>query len=420
MSEALYNRLKALKESRGDRLLAARRNTPGETAPGGKSRGAEQPADHRGGTPSGAPSGGQPPGSLRLPGWNLLAPGVHHRTVREPATGLLSAAGTDSSFLFPPPQERLLFFDCETTSLSGGAGNLVFLFGLGYLGARSIVLEQFFLEDFPDEPDFLWALSDRLSPDFTYVSYNGRAFDAQLLRSRFLLNGVPFPIRRQVDLLYPSRRLWRRRLDSCSLGSVEANILGIERREDLPGAEVPERYFDYLRRNDPSVLSPVFAHHLSDISSLVRLADTIDRLALGLVELPPRIFDGLGLATMLSGGVSDESRRRGIAALERLLESGAAATGPWADGITIARRLGRYYRSRGELSRVGRVWELVYRRTQSLEAGIEYAKYLEHQERRYAEALAVVESVLPAVPKGPLEGALRHRQTRLERRMASS
>ena len=396
MSEALYNRLKALKESRGD----------GRSVRGGESRG-------------GRPSGEPPAGSLRLPGGNLVAPGGHHRTGREHASGVLSAAGTDSSFLFPPPQERLVFFDCETTSLSGGAGNTVFLFGLGYFEEREIVLEQFFLEDFPDEPDFLWALSDRLAPELTYVSYNGRAFDAQLLRTRFLLNGVPFPIRRHVDLLYPSRRLWRRCLESCSLGSIEANVLGIERREDLPGAEVPERYFDYLRRSDPTVLAPVFAHHLSDISSLIHLADTIDRLALGLLELSPRVFDGLGLATMLCGGVSEESRRRGIAALEALLETGAAAEGPWPDGIAVARRLGRYYRSRGDLPRVGRAWELVYRRTRSVEAAIEYAKYLEHQKRRYAEALAVVESVMEAAP-GPLKEALRHRQARLERRIASS
>lgn len=415
MSEALYNRLKALKESR-----SAKSSAPDLKAPGGKGRDTPASGDRRGPT-----DGGRPSGALRLPGWDLLGPGVHHRMVREPGaglpsgTGLLAVAGTESSFLFPPPHERLVFFDCETTSLSGGAGNVVFLFGLGYVEEGSIVVEQFFLEDFPDEPDFLWALSDRLSPELTYVSYNGRAFDAQLLKSRFLLNGVPFPIRRQVDLLYPSRRLWRRRLESCSLGSVEANVLGIERREDLPGAEVPERYFDYLRRNDPRVLAPVFAHHLSDISSLVYLADTIDRLALGLLELPPRVFDGLGLATLLSRGTTEEFRKRGIAALESLLESADTSGDPWADGIYIARRLGRHYRSRGDLPRVGRAWELVYRRTRSVEAAIEYAKYLEHKERRYAEALAVVESVLPAA-KGPREEALRHRRERLERRIASS
>lgn len=406
MSEALYNRLKALKETRGAR----------SSVPEGKGGDTPGPVKSRRGTAS----GDRPPGGLQLPGWRLLAPGVHHRITKESGSGLLAAAGTASSFLFPPPQEGLVFFDCETTSLNGGAGNLVFLFGLGYLEAGSIVLEQFFLEDFPDEAAFLQILADRLSPESTYVSYNGRAFDSQLLRTRFLLNGVPPPIRRQVDLLYPSRKLWRRRLESCSLGSLEANVLGIERGEDLPGAEVPERYFDYLRRNDPSVLTPVFAHHLSDIATLVHLADTIDRLALGVLELPPKVSDGFGLATMLCGGETEESRRRGVAALEALLETGAGDVGPWRDGIYIARRLGRYYRSRGDLAGVGRAWELVYRRTGSLEAAIEYAKYLEHRERRYADAHAVVESVLPEAANGPLEDALRYRQARLARRMVSS
>ncbi len=398
MSDALYNRLKALKESRA---LGPRAKAEG-VAP-------KRPA-----------SGGSPPGGPPLAGWRHVAPGVQHRMHRQPASELLHLSGTDSSFLFPPPQERLVFFDCETTSLSGGAGNIVFLFGLGYLEDAGIAVEQFFLEDFPDEPAFVDILADRLRPEFTYVSYNGRAFDAHLLRTRFLLNGVPFPIRRQVDLLYPARRLWRRRLESCSLGSVEAHVLGIERTEDLPGAEVPERYFDYLRRGDPTVLSPVFAHHLSDIVSLVLLADTIDRIAGGLLELPARVFDRFGLANMLCGASTEEFRRRGIVALESLVQIGGEAPGPWADGVSIARRLCRHYRREGKPREIGRVWERVYRRTRDLEAAIEYAKYLEHKERRYGDALAVVESVASTVGEGPRGEALRRRQERLERRIASS
>ncbi len=398
MSDALYNRLKALKEGRGRETSASRKRGTGH--------------------------GGSAFDAGPLPGWRYLAPGVQHRIHREPVSGLLQLRGTDASFLFPPPQERLLFFDCETTSLSGGAGNIVFLFGLGYVDDAGFAVEQFFLEDFPDEPAFVDVLAERLRPEYTYVSYNGRAFDAHLLRTRFLLNAVPFPIRRHVDLLYPSRRLWRRRLESCSLGSLEAHVLGIERTEDLPGAEVPDRYFDYLRRGDPAGLSPVFAHHRADIASLILLADTIDRIAAGLLEPRAEVFDPLGLASMLWDASAEEFRRRGVALLESLVqttevERGEEARDPWTDGVHIARRLCRHYRRQGDVAGIGRVWEEVHRRTGSLEAAVEYAKYLEHQERRYADALSVVESVVSRA-EGPLGEALRRRQARLERRIASS
>jgi hypothetical protein len=389
MSKALYNRLKVLRDGRG-KLEAA-------------SQSAGRPAE----------------GHLELPGWKRIAPGVFHRIVREDAGSLLSLAGSRESYLFPPPEARIVFFDCETTGLSGGAGNLIFLFGLGYLEEGSLVVEQLFLEDFPDEPYFLEEIAGRLSRDYVYVSYNGRTFDANILRTRFLLNGIPFPIRRQVDLLYPVRRLWRRRLESCSLGNVERGVLGIIRQDDVSGAEVPERYFTFLRSGDPAPLSPVFSHHAYDISSLVRLADAIDLLATGSFTPPPAVADGLGLATFLCAGPTEEARQKGIARLERLLEEAKTSQGPWRDGLFVGRRLARHYRLQGAVDRLGRVWEIVYGRAGGIEAAVEYAKYLEHHKRRFAEAVAVVERALQTAEDGPTRRALEHRRARLIRKIAS-
>ena len=46
-----------------------------------------------------------------------------------------------------------------------------------------------------------------------------------------------------LDLLYPARRAWKLRLGSCRLSRLETEVLGMSREGDLPGSEVPARFF---------------------------------------------------------------------------------------------------------------------------------------------------------------------------------
>ena len=43
---------------------------------------------------------------------------------------------------------------------------------------------------------------------------------------------------------------------SCSLGALEEAILGVQRFDDVPGFEIPGRYFNYLRTGDLEPLRP--------------------------------------------------------------------------------------------------------------------------------------------------------------------
>ena len=60
--------------------------------------------------------------------------------------------------------EELVFYDTETTGLSGGAGNVIFLFGAAWCEGRDLAVEQLFLSDFPGEPEFLQAVQDLVRP----------------------------------------------------------------------------------------------------------------------------------------------------------------------------------------------------------------------------------------------------------------
>lgn len=197
------------------------------------------------------------------------------------------------SRVFANPQERAeglkpwgardvsVFFDLETTGLSGCQGAYAFLAGLGFCGESSFRVVQLFLSDPAFEQNWLSALEDELPDDFGFVTYNGISFDLPLLRARYaqarrtpLWNGAG-----HLDLLLLARHFYKERLRSCSLSSVESNILGVKRAEaDIPGSEIPRVYAGYLRTRDAAPLHGVFYHNRLDIVSLAALQGKIGEL----------------------------------------------------------------------------------------------------------------------------------------------
>jgi uncharacterized protein YprB with RNaseH-like and TPR domain len=177
---------------------------------------------------------------------------------------------------FNPAQAA--FFDCETTGLAGGVGTYAFLVGVGYLSEEEFVVEQYFMQDFHQERAVLSAVAERLARFKFLVSYNGKCFDLPLLETRWSIHRIDYDSGQwtHVDLLYPCRRLWKKRIGDCSLGNVEDEILGVRRKVDVPSYMVPQIYFDYLRSGELEPLVPVFHHNLYDILSLLRLAILID------------------------------------------------------------------------------------------------------------------------------------------------
>ena len=158
--------------------------------------------------------------------------------------------GPISSGAIPPsPPHRWAFLDTETTGLSGGTGTCAFLAGVGRLTAGGFRVRQFFMRDFADEPSLLWALAGHLGEFDVVATYNGAAFDQPLLETRYRLARQPTPFARlaHLDLLFGARRLWKLRLESCRLVELENRILGVERQGDVPGAMIPDLYFDYVR-----------------------------------------------------------------------------------------------------------------------------------------------------------------------------
>jgi hypothetical protein len=165
---------------------------------------------------------------------------------------------------------RALFVDLETTGLAGGAGTYAFLVGCGWFDSGCFRIRQFVLTSFAAERALLEAVAAVAAASGTVVTYNGKSFDLPLLETRFVLHRreTPFAGMPHVDMLHPARRLWRSDDESCRLTALERTLCGHVREGDVPGFEIPARYFRYVRSGDARPLEAVLEHNRLDLISL--------------------------------------------------------------------------------------------------------------------------------------------------------
>ena len=202
----------------------------------------------------------------------------------------------------------LLFLDLETTGLAGGAGTYAFLVGCGWFDGGRFLVRQFFLSSFAAEHALLEAVREVAEAAATVVTYNGKSFDLPLIETRYALNRMetPFSAMPHIDMLHPARRLWRGQGDprgddtarravlpagglapalGCRLSALEQLLLGHEREEDVPGFEIPARYFRYVHSGDAAPIGDVLEHNRLDLLSLAlltaRAAQLLDEGATG-------------------------------------------------------------------------------------------------------------------------------------------
>jgi len=170
------------------------------------------------------------------------------------------------------PQD-LFFFDTETTGLSRGTGNTIFLLGTAYFTHEHVVIKQYILPN----PAGEIALYESFLKDVNYetlVTYNGKAFDWPQVKTRHTLvrEHVPkLPSFGHFDLFHACKRIWKDELDSLKLTNIERNVLDIDRKDDLPGHLAPLIYFDFLERQHPEGMLKVLKHNEEDLLSLITL-----------------------------------------------------------------------------------------------------------------------------------------------------
>ncbi len=318
--------------------------------------------------------------------------------------------------------EKVLFLDTETTGLSGGAGTVAFLVGVGFIEKGRLTVEQLLMPTYAHEAEMLDRISTLMADKDTVIHFNGKTFDMPLLKSRFTMNRMAdkYYDLNQLDLLHPAKRLWKLRLGSCRLCNLEKEILGFEREGDIPGSEVPQRYFSYLKTGDFSLLEDIIDHNRQDIVTLMHLllrltdayarpenaSDPMDQLSLG------KAFEKMGEWEQAQKMYRVAARPQ-IATTIRSIK--ATDLGGEANFrlYHICRRNGKYEEALSVLEC------MVRRRQMGIFPKVEMAKIYEHRLLKLKDALRLTREALSACQEDEKE-ALFKREARLIKKIEKS
>ena len=332
----------------------------------------------------------------------------------------------------PPGQTpRTIFIDLETTGLSGGAGMVAFLVGCGYFDVGAFQVRQFLLTSHSSERALLAACAEFFADADLIVTYNGKTFDVPVMETRWLfhrmepsLDGVS-----HFDMLHPARRLWRHDEQGCRLSTLERTLFDVRRTGDVPGMEIPSRFFHFVRSGDARPLEPVLEHNRIDLVSLAALTAHAVRLV---QDGTPRCRDGaealaLGKVFERAGHVD-----RALACYEHAAEDRDAHIDVTAEALYLKAR--RFRRDRRFLEAAA-VWRAILalrqprfgRRSELLVplrqvAAEALAVHHEHRERDYVSARELALLLLQESAQGnvrPKTNATRHRLARLERKLST-
>src|SRR5262249_41384974 len=137
---------------------------------------------------------------------------------------------------------------------------------------QGLVIEQVLVRKLGEERPMLARVRERLEACDLVVTFNGKAFDLPLLRTRFVMNRIdPAPDRVHLDLLHVARRVHRARKSACKLTKLEQSVLGFIREGDIPGSDVSAVYLHFLRTHDSRALLGVIEHNALDVVSMAAL-----------------------------------------------------------------------------------------------------------------------------------------------------
>ncbi|MCK1991266.1 hypothetical protein GW626_13055 [Peribacillus muralis] len=277
--------------------------------------------------------------------------------------------------------EELFFFDTETTGLGGGAGNTIFLLGYAYIEGEEVVVKQHILREPGSEIPLYQSFLENINYE-TLVTYNGKSFDWPQLKTRHTLikEHVPkLPEFGHFDLYHASRRLWKNKLERVKLSAVETDILGVHRKDDIPGYLAPMIYFDFVERKNPEILFGIMKHNEMDVLSLITLYIHLSRKIL---QLDGYTEESMQIARWLDYlGKKQES----VDAYEKIV-----AAGNEEDRIIAGHALAFQKKKQKQYNEALEIWRGVALKGHAqlkIAASIECAKLYEHQFKDVSAAL---------------------------------
>jgi len=279
-------------------------------------------------------------------------------------------------------KEDILVLDLETTGLGRG-GIIAFMIGLGYFEHGQFIVEQLFLPDPDAEVNSFDRLIELIKSKSLLVTFNGKTFDVPVLESRLLYHQIWLNLRamEHIDLLHIARRLWKNKLPSCALETIEFYVLNhIRDKElDIEGGDIPQTYFQFLMNGDPELIKRIFIHNHHDIlhtqALFTLICNSIDYPPVGGMDIR---IDYHALAMLYkSQGRSDTAKR----ILIDLLSAGMVSA-------EITRDLGLIYKQEKDLDSAADCFAIAADLACPTSM-LELCMLHENHHKRYPEALAL-------------------------------
>jgi uncharacterized protein YprB with RNaseH-like and TPR domain len=192
-----------------------------------------------------------------------------------------------------------MFLDLETC---GFAGSMVFLAGVVWHVGEALVVDQLLARDYAEEKAVLQTFWQIASRNRVLVTFNGKSFDWPMVHDRSTRHHLGHdwhdaaqaaasepkeswgqndqrPELTHCDLLHHARRRWKALLPNCKLQTLERFICRRSRRDDLPGAQVPAAYHQFVRTGEAHQVGAILHHNALDLLTLVQV--TLELLTAG-------------------------------------------------------------------------------------------------------------------------------------------
>jgi tetratricopeptide (TPR) repeat protein len=230
---------------------------------------------------------------------------------------------------------------------------------------------------------------ERLEAASLVVTFNGKSFDLPLLRTRFVMGRAEAPAEPpHLDLLHVARRVHKQRpfKEGCRLVSLERDVLGFERSDDVESRDVAACYLHFLRTGDARGLLAVVEHNAWDVVAMAALV--------GVYGAP--VHDQGALAAPDLVGVARTMRRAG--ALDRAIAVADAAVERESTPEALRARA-EISKARGDRDRALADFEAIAAMADDPSARLELAKIYEHAVKSPSRALEWAEQGTGEAPE---------------------
>lgn len=165
------------------------------------------------------------------------------------------------------PEDKILFFDIETTGFAAKDTTL-YLIGALWYENNTVKIRQWFNEDGYSEAEILKDFHTFCEPFFALIHFNGCSFDLPYLNQKAKIGGISLDTINnliQIDI-YKEIRCYKTLLglDNMKQVSIE-QYLGIHRIDTYTGKELIKIYQRYVARPDEKAEHCLLLHNHDDL-----------------------------------------------------------------------------------------------------------------------------------------------------------